>query len=161
MKKGLFMKKYKILKFLTLLFIFIFTFQSVYSQAFKDMMIGRLRWPYLPHGHSNTGRSRQNGWYYYDNFNAWQLGRRLYYMVVDDFVDTLGQYWGNYSVQDGNLDEKIFPVRDSLGFDIYSYRRYAPCEVVVDGEPLTERFTLQENDVIDPDKIPGTADGFI
>lgn len=147
----------------------------IWAQApFKWVNVGSIRTRVLDNGHQSeteSGKADYQGvaTYYFDGhdqtgrlFSRWADRNNGLYIGVRNWKDTVGIVYPYMTAgaEHGTSDAEriMFVIPDSKGNTIYKYMRYKPPTITVDGIPINDPFPFDETDLVEPSKIPGTAD---
>jgi hypothetical protein len=136
-----------------------------HGSAIKWIRVGKFHDKVVDSGDQGESSGEATfGRYYFDGF-------------VERIYDSRGWHLGtkNWTDEDGNvvpyklsnathvsIDElrHVMPLPDATGITIRRYLRYKPPTIIVDGLKIGQPFPLT-GDEINPDKIPGTAEGMV
>jgi len=136
-----------------------------YSSNVKNIRVGKYRCWVIDSADEGKSVISVQGGYYYHAFQDYMYYRRGWALGSRDWIDENGDQHDIKVVVDGTevadeLNTQI-PVPDNDGNYIYRYRRYQPPYVSVDGFRTSYPWPLDETDIVDPSKIPGTADEMV
>jgi len=103
----------------------------------------------------------QSGYCSYDNFEEAVFNSHAHFLGAKNWTDTSGTFFPVRITGCGQWDsDKQYvwmPLTDAAGFQIYKYVQYQPSMSQVDGHPCGNPFPQNASDIINPDKIDGSA----
>jgi len=154
--------------FIIMLFLVapLFLLDHADAAVFKWIRVGKYQTKIVDSG--DQGESAGEGtfaYHYYTDFTYSQIDHAGWHLGVKDWTDENGTFFPVKisGAGHGSADESVntIPVPDADGVTIYSYRRYTPPAITVDGERIDDPFPLTPADKVDPEYIDqwgGTAD---
>ena len=143
-----------------------------YSQTGKYLNINKV-WTFVSSAGnwSETGPASDAYGYstsYYDNFPTEgktysSIRNGGYYIGVKNWSDSAGNFY-KYKVTGAgptfnDYTRSTIPIPQKDGYDLHVYRRFKPPAITVDGVRIDK--PLFPNEIVAPEKIPGTADVMI
>lgn len=127
---------------------------------YKWLRVGRLHNKMVDSGDQGESAGEGTFLYYYDD--GWYR-----YMFDHAGMQMGAKVDGELIISGyghGNSNELVLtiPVKDENEITVHKYLRYQPPKITVNGIPLDAPYPINpESDHVDPDKLPGTADGMV
>jgi len=153
---------------IALLLVIFFLSPDAFAQGIKKQMsVGYLRWNIVDSADEGEGSL---GWgageFAWADGYEWPLFQsKAVMMGCKNWTDENGAPMsvkvsghGQWETDDRHV---MMPVPDAEGWTIHRYFRHQPPAITVDGTRIEDPFPLNFSDHIDPDMIPGNADGLI
>jgi hypothetical protein len=161
------MKSNRLLIAVILVIIFLASPELFPQGIKKEMGVTYVRWKITDsadEGEGSWGWGESKSWYF--GFEGGGVNStKAVMMGCVNWTDANGTDWPLWISGHGQWEVDdllgVMPVPDAEGWTIHRYYSTQPPAITVDGVRWDDPYPLNFSDHVDPDKVPGTADGLI